>query len=503
MTRFFLLLMLSSVLPFFVDAQVGIGTNTPVPSAALEVRSTDKGVLFPRMSSAERNAIVGPATGLMVFDIDKNAFYFFNGVEWMPLGFGSLTELKGVEIPAPYTVDHQFGRAAGIAGSYAAVSAPAYDSLASSNIGAVLVYRKGSEGWRLHQRIIAPDSASGDFFGEALDMSGDYMVVGAHRKSVLNTTNSGKAYVYRLNSVSGFFELDGQLTHPTGLQVQSYFGYAVGITHRSPLTGGVAVIVGAPGQIVTGTTKGSASIFHRLATNSYVQVNTLNGIQTDESFGFSVDIDSTFALVGAPSYDTTISSALFSNTGRVQLNRFATSNYATVDIRFSLSPDTSYNFGAHVKLDAENMVIAPQSINQSRPNSGLYILRRTGAGVASILQHYTTHLADFEDDVSSRVIGYQAAFTTNRVIIGVPHVNYSPIGGFSQANGLREYLLEFTRPNPFSAPLFRQVFPFNDVATSTRYGNAVAADGFQVVATMRSVPNPDGTFGKVVFYTTD
>jgi hypothetical protein len=57
---------LSSALPFFVHAQVGIGTNTPVPSAALEVRSTDQGVVFPRMTTAQRKAISNPATGLMV-----------------------------------------------------------------------------------------------------------------------------------------------------------------------------------------------------------------------------------------------------------------------------------------------------------------------------------------------------------------------------------------------------------------------------------------------------
>jgi hypothetical protein len=47
---------------------VGIGTNTPNASAQLDVVSTSKGLLIPRMSSIQRNAIAAPAEGLMVYD---------------------------------------------------------------------------------------------------------------------------------------------------------------------------------------------------------------------------------------------------------------------------------------------------------------------------------------------------------------------------------------------------------------------------------------------------
>lgn len=51
----------------FVQAQVGIGTTTPAPSSALDVTSTTRGVLIPRMTSAQRTAITTPAEGLMVY----------------------------------------------------------------------------------------------------------------------------------------------------------------------------------------------------------------------------------------------------------------------------------------------------------------------------------------------------------------------------------------------------------------------------------------------------
>ncbi len=62
--------------------RLGIGTTSPHGSAVLEVAGTDGGILIPRMTAAQRNAIVTPATGLMVFVTDPAGFWFFNGTSW-------------------------------------------------------------------------------------------------------------------------------------------------------------------------------------------------------------------------------------------------------------------------------------------------------------------------------------------------------------------------------------------------------------------------------------
>jgi hypothetical protein len=51
-------------------AQVGIGTTTPDASSALDITSTTKGLLIPRMKAAERDVISSAATGLMIFCTD-------------------------------------------------------------------------------------------------------------------------------------------------------------------------------------------------------------------------------------------------------------------------------------------------------------------------------------------------------------------------------------------------------------------------------------------------
>ena len=63
-------------------AQVGVGTTTPDASAALEIESTTKGFLPPRMDTAARNAIVSPKAGLVIYNTTANGLQWFNGTDW-------------------------------------------------------------------------------------------------------------------------------------------------------------------------------------------------------------------------------------------------------------------------------------------------------------------------------------------------------------------------------------------------------------------------------------
>ena len=68
-------------LPTF--AQVGIGTTSPGSSAALDIVSTDKGLLIPRMTTTQRQAITSPQTGLQVYDTTTNTIWLYNGTAWV------------------------------------------------------------------------------------------------------------------------------------------------------------------------------------------------------------------------------------------------------------------------------------------------------------------------------------------------------------------------------------------------------------------------------------
>ena len=64
------------------NAQVGIGTNSPNASAQLDISSTSKGLLLPRLTTAQINAIANPEPGLLVFNTDTKKFVGYGGTKW-------------------------------------------------------------------------------------------------------------------------------------------------------------------------------------------------------------------------------------------------------------------------------------------------------------------------------------------------------------------------------------------------------------------------------------
>ncbi len=73
------------IMTFSTYAQVGINNDgsNPDSSAMLDVKSTDKGILIPRMTQAQRDAIQQPATGLMIYQTDgTTGFYYYGRGVW-------------------------------------------------------------------------------------------------------------------------------------------------------------------------------------------------------------------------------------------------------------------------------------------------------------------------------------------------------------------------------------------------------------------------------------
>lgn len=83
----FLILMAVLFTASHVHAQsIGVNTNTPHASAALDVSSTTQGLLAPRMTDIQRLAIASPATGLLVYQTNgTKGLYQFDGSSWLPV----------------------------------------------------------------------------------------------------------------------------------------------------------------------------------------------------------------------------------------------------------------------------------------------------------------------------------------------------------------------------------------------------------------------------------
>ena len=78
------------------DGRLAVGTESPNTSAKLQINSTNSGFLPPRMTTAQKNAINSPATGLVVFDTTLNKLSCYNGSTWDILDTSAAATLNSV-----------------------------------------------------------------------------------------------------------------------------------------------------------------------------------------------------------------------------------------------------------------------------------------------------------------------------------------------------------------------------------------------------------------------
>ena len=86
------------------EGDMGLGTLEPHPSAILDLTSTTKGFLGPRMTTVQRDAIAAPAAGLVIYNTDDSEYQYFDGFLWIPIGLtaGPFWELDGNSVSGQY-----------------------------------------------------------------------------------------------------------------------------------------------------------------------------------------------------------------------------------------------------------------------------------------------------------------------------------------------------------------------------------------------------------------
>lgn len=109
-----LILIVFLFLSHLIMAQVGINTTSPSADAALDVSGTEQGVLIPRLNIVDLTTIA-PVTGgstesLLVYNTNVTTgkgFYFWSGMEWVPVGKGLFWEKNGNSGTTPGTSSGQ------------------------------------------------------------------------------------------------------------------------------------------------------------------------------------------------------------------------------------------------------------------------------------------------------------------------------------------------------------------------------------------------------------
>ena len=335
---FFILAFVKASTIYGQAENVGIGTSSPDASAKLEIESNDQGLLVPRLSSAERENISNPAPGLFVFDKDIRTLFLFDGANWFPLAYsldnisfppserstGSITTSLGyrVDIDAlgivsstdngrvfffnyeggNYTsveevisssadpVQERFGQSVAIHGNFMAIGAPG----GGVDTGKVYLFQRVGNAWQ-EQQVLKnnADPIPGDGFGWSLAMDGDLLVVGSPFDDIFGNINEGSFSILR--NVAGVYQSLLKTFQPigSGFMPNDHFGWDVDVD-------GIYILVGAPGH---SNREGKvyyyrevASIFNLDHQSEYRNFSDVPNV----FYGYSVGIDSSFAVIGYP-----------------------------------------------------------------------------------------------------------------------------------------------------------------------------------------------------------
>lgn len=243
-----------------------------------------------------------------------------------------------------------FGHALDISGDYAIVGAyqeDGGDGDPSADAGAAYIFERGPSGEWLQQSILhASDAASLDYFGVAVAISGDTAIVGAYQEdggAGDPETYAGAVYVFELDPSGDWLETT--ILHASDMLDNNsgdYFGYAVDID-------GKTAIVGAYGAIYN---DGAAYIFEQDDHGAWNETAILNGsdIGTNNQyrFGYAVAISGNSVVIGTPA----------KNTGAAYVFQKETDGTWTEQaILTGADASTDDGFGFAVAINGDNIVI--------------------------------------------------------------------------------------------------------------------------------------------------
>ncbi len=188
--------------------------------------------------------------------------------------------------------DH-FGTAVAISGDTAVVGAPEAYVGSHAYQGVAYVFVRNGSNWELQQQLIAPDGLMQDYFGSAVAISGDTVVVGAYRAAINDFYDQGAAYVFQRSGTT--WDLQQKLIDPAETQDFDWFGISVAIE-------GDTILVGEWYDDIGGNSgQGSVHVFTRSGEtwSPQTKFSSLDGVAGDR-FGYKVALSGDTALVSVP-----------------------------------------------------------------------------------------------------------------------------------------------------------------------------------------------------------
>jgi len=194
-------------------------------------------------------------------------------------------------VPPVLTLNGYFGTSLSLDGGTLLVGAPGVDSPAAPATGLVHIFERVAGAWSLTGELEVSDLVSGDRFGYAVALDGDWAAVGAMGRDA-NGWNSGCVFMFHKTPM-GWVE-DARL-YPATDSAGARFGQSVALL-------GDTLVVGAPEDSRPVLASGCAYVFTRDEQNEWSMRTELSGEgQTEfQRFGASIAIEAGTIVIGAP-----------------------------------------------------------------------------------------------------------------------------------------------------------------------------------------------------------
>lgn len=380
-----------------------------------------------------------------------------------------LTEARSqcdqAELKAPDgKVAQEFGWATAIDGDRALIGA--FGDGTDGVVGCAYAWQRSEAGWLLDAKLLPPGGESFTGFGQAVDIDGDFALVGA-RYLDLAGADSGAAFVF--SRLSGAWLMDAMLVPADGA-ADDEFGQSVAIR-------GDVAVVGAAGDDDGG---GSAWVFRRVAGAWTAETKlTAAGAQAGDAFGISVDVDAGVVVIGAPGAD-----GVAEDSGRAHVFEAGATGWTETSVLLAADGASFDAFGFDVAVRDDTLVVGAIGDGAS---GAAYVFR----GVDGAWSQQARLAPD--DPASGQNFGHSVAAAVNGALIGAfgdaEFGTQSGAAYWFTSDGTRwTEGLKLTDPNPQGAEYF---------------GFSVALSGTRLLVGCPDDHEPAFAFGSATFLAMD